>query len=71
MREKKSNKALKMLLRKQKAMAKVFGRKRKSVSLQEIVPNLSLLRKMAKRNLVQRRKKRRKRLRKRKNSNRE
>ena len=71
MREKKSNKALKMLLRKQKAMAKVFGRKRKSVSLQEIVPNLSLLRKMAKRILVQRRKKRRKRLRKRKNSNRE
>ena len=54
-----------------KAMAKVFGRKRKSVSLQEIVPNLSLLRMMAKRNLVQRRKKRRKRLRKRKNSNRE
>ena len=52
-------------------MAKVFGRKRKSVSLQEIVPNLSLLRMMAKRNLVQRRKKRRKRLRKRKNSNRE
>ena len=52
-------------------MAKVFGRKRKSVSLQEIVPNLSLPRKMAKRNLVQRRKKRRKRLRKRKNSNRE
>ena len=52
-------------------MAKVFGRKRKSVSLQEIVPNLSLLRKTAKRILVQRRKKRRKMLRKRKNSNRE
>ena len=52
-------------------MAKVFGRKRKSVSPQEIVPNLSLLRKMTKIILVQRRKKRRKRLRKRKNSNRE
>ena len=71
MRERKSNKALEMLLRKQKAMAKVFGPKRKSVSLQEILPNLSLLRKMTKRILVQRRKKRRKRLRKRKNSNRE
>ena len=59
------------MLQKQKAMAKVFGRKRKSVSPQEIVPNLSLLRKTAKRILVQRRKKRRKMLRKRKNSNRE